>query len=414
MAKRQTHNATPLDAANTIDAANAATPTPLNAAILIGATQLEQDNAAAIALDGARLAHAAALDAAAPAIMPDAAPSESDAVIAVRAEIASLTVALDMLKVSAPDAVPALQDRLDAANGKLALALANDALDAEKTRQLDAANAAAAASGLDADTLALMLASIERKYAPVEPTPDAAPDAEPDAPRRLPVSDRTLAANAAALADSELQTRAAATVAAFDADSGKLQCKVNRRPNTRFSGMVALAPSGGGVANAADYDVLTRAIRAYLIHGKGWQTSDNDGQTVPEAKWLAARGRYVLGGGVKSALDCFHSDAEIALYPDGRFRFAYRSTPNVRFLRTDNAAWSAFVSGRAAAPVAPSAPTPPTSSATPRQTPTPPSASSGIPTGGITPSARCQHCSVRNVLTDAECDNCGAMDWRIA
>jgi hypothetical protein len=392
-------------------AASAATDNAAPSASIhpIGATQMEQDNAAAIALDGAKLAHAAAI---APAA--DTTPVESPNVKAARAALDSLKVAQTMLRENAPDAAAALDDRIELANGVLALAIANDALDAEKARQIEATTNAAAASGIDADTLAHMLAAIERKYAPVESTPPPTLDA--DAPRRLQVSDRTLAANAAALADNTLQTRAAETLAAFDADSGKLQCKVNRRPNTRFSGMVALAPSGGGVANANDYDALTRAIRAYLITVKGWQTSDNDGQTVPESKWLAARGRYVIGGGVKSALDCFHSDAEIALYPDGQFRFAYHSTPNVRFLRTDNAAWSAFVSGRAAAPVAPTTPTPPTSSApvsTPH-VPTPPSASSAIPTGGITPSARCQHCSVRNVLTDLMCDNCGAADWRIA
>lgn len=390
MAKRANANANAADAANVNDAANdAATP-------LIAAPDAALESTPIMAND----ANATPLADAA-AIAPHA---------AINVEIDSLLNAIALVRESAPDAIPALQDRLDTAYGKLALAEANAKLDAEKTRQLDAANAAAAASGLDADTLALMLAAIERKYAPVEPTPLAAPDADADAPRRLPVSDRTIAANAAALADSGMQARAEVAIAAFDADSGKLQCKVNRRPNTRFSGMVALAPSGDGVANAADYDSLTRAIRAYLIHGKGWQTSDNDGQTVPESKWLAARGRYVLGGGVKSALDCFHSDAEIALYADGRFRFAYRSTPNVRFLRTDNAAWTSFVSGRAAAPLTPIVPTPPTVS-TPPTRPTPPS----LPqVGSITPSARCQHCQARNVLTDAECDSCGAMDWRIA
>lgn len=383
--------------------------TPLDAAsVEPSAANAAQEST--IVQDNTPLADAAAIAPSADTIVEMAAPALS-AIDAAIAEIKSLTVALDMLKVSAPDAVPALQDRLDAASGKLALAEANAALDAERLAQLDAANAAAAATGMDAETLAIVLSAIERRYAPVapvEPTIDA-----DNAPRRLPVSDRTLAANAAALADAGAQSRAADACIAFDADSGKLQCKVNRRPNTRFSGMVALAPSGAGVANAADYDVLTRAIRAYLVTVKGWQTSDNDGQTVPESKWLAARGRYVLGGGVKSALDCFHSDAEIALYPDGRFRFAYRSTPNVRFLRTDNAAWSAFVSGRAAAPVAPIVPTPPsapTSSAAPTR-PTPPT----LPLqGSITPSARCQHCNARNVLSDAECDSCGAMDWRIA
>lgn len=413
MARSQRTNAA-ANAANTTDAADAATANAAanaadNAAPDADAT-LEQpmldttDNAAPDAADTTDAAAA-----------PDAA---SDAVKAARREVQSLTVAIDMVRESAPDAVPALLDKLELAQGKLELAFANDKLDAEKARQLDAARIAADASGLDAETLAIMLDAIERKYAPVESAPPTL-DAAPDAARRLPVSDRTIAANAAALADSTLQARAADVVAAFDADSGKLQCKVNHRPNTRFSGMVALTPSGGGVANAADYDALTRAVRAYLITVKGWQTSDGDGQTVPESKWLAARGRYVIGGGVKSALDCFHSDAEIALYADGKFRFAYHSTPNVRFLRTDAAAWSAFVTGKAVAAAPVTTPTPPTTPTRPTP-PTPPSApraasaDSAIPQGAIVASARCQHCNVRNILTDAACENCGAADWRIA
>lgn len=402
------------DAATTNDAADAAS---VNAAPDAATTTVESATMLDTTNDAAN--DAATNDNAAAA--PDAAPPVSDAVRIVNAEIDSLTVAINMLRESAPDALPALQDKLDAANGKLALALANDKLDAERIRQLDAANAAAAASGLDADTLAIMLAAIERRYAPVESAAAPVADAANDAARRLPVSDRTIAANAAAFADSAIQARAADVVAAFDADSGKLQCKVNHRPNTRFSGMVALTPSGGGVANAADYDALTRGVRAYLINVKGWQTSDGDGQTVPESKWLAARGRYVIGGGVKSALDCFHSDAEIALYADGRFRFAYRSqAASVRFLRTDNAAWTAFVTGKAASAAAPvTTPTPPVSPTTPTPPtrPTPPvspSADSGIPQGAIVASARCQHCNVRNILTDAACENCGAADWRIA
>jgi hypothetical protein len=78
-------------------------------------------------------------------------------------------------------------------------------------------------------------------------------------------------------------------------------------------------------------------------------------------------------GGVKSALDCFHSGAEIAQYPDGRFRFAYRGTANVRFLRTDNAAWQAFVGGAASVTPAPAQTTPDAAQTpqTPRQTPAP-------------------------------------------
>ena len=338
---------------------------------------------------------------------------ESAAVTAARVYVASIETALNMLDATSP-AYAALTDSLATANGALALALADAQLDAAKLAEIDAARAAAA--NLPADLLAVMLDAIERKYAPAPIVPDAAPAPDvADNTRRGP-SDRTLALNAAASVDTEMAARASASTAAFNSDAAKLACTVNRRPNTRFSGMVALSPSSGGVANYADYDRLTRAIRHHLINVERWSASAADGQSVPEAKWLAARGRYVVGGGVKSALDCFHSGAEIAQYPDGRFRFAYRGTANVRFLRTDNAAWQAFVGG---AQTTPAVQAPVTTVATPdaastaRTAPTPPQ-TIALPNGGLASTARCQHCTARNIVGAAECSACGAAEWLTA
>lgn len=336
---------------------------------------------------------------------------ESAAVSAARAYVASIETALGMLASDSP-AYAALTESLATANGALALALADAELESVKQSEIDAATAAAAS--LPAELLAVMLDAIERKYAPAPIVPDAAP--APDLTTRRGPSDRTVALNAAASVDTEMGMRSAECMAAFNKDSGVLACTVNRRPNTRFSGMLALTPSGGGVANYADYDRLTRAIRHYLIEVERWAVSASDGQSVPEAKWLAARGRYIVGGGVKSALDCFHSGAEIAQYPDGRFRFAFpnRGQVGVRFLRTDNAAWQAFVGGTVSTTPAPAqAPVTTPAAANRMPAPTPPQ-TIALPNGGLASTARCQACTARNVIGAAECSACGEADWLTA
>lgn len=336
-------------------------------------------------------------------------------VASAQAEVAAIEAAIAVIGTGSAAAASALTASLEVARGKLALAEAEAARQTERLAEVAAANAAAEAAKLPDSVRDAMLAAIEARYAPVPevaPQPEVAPEV---GVRRAP-SDRTLAANAAAAANPLAEARAAAAVDAFDADSGKLACSVNRRPNTRFSGMVALAPSSAGVANAADYDGLTRAIRAYLINVKRWQVSDSDGQSVPEAKWLASRGRYVLGSGVKSALTCFHSGAEIAQYADGRFRFAYPGTPNVRFLRTDNAAWQAFIGTAAAAQPAAAAPASTEASApqaAAQRTPSAPQAMA-LPNGSIATTARCQHCQARNIVGTPECNACGSADWLLA
>jgi hypothetical protein len=347
--------------------------------------------------------------------------STADGTVEVSAERLALAK-IDGALASMPEghaARPALVARRVAALAAVEASDAAAAIAAERASEESDARNTAAEFGLDADVLTEMLAAIEAKYAPVaDPTPDAIAAIVEFGRRRGP-SERTISANADAAADTTYAARAADAAAAFDKDSGALSCNVHARPNTRYSGMLALAPSSTGVANYADYDRLTRAIRHHLVTVKRWPVSDSDGQSVPEHKWLAARGRYVIGGGVKSAIDCFRSRAELALYADGRFRWALPNTPNVRWLRTDNAAYALFVGGTA--PAAPAAPV-----TAPRQTPTPPTpptpptggeAASGtaqsdtLPQGSLTTTARCVSCASRNVTTAAECVNCGETAW---
>lgn len=345
---------------------------------------------------------------------------ELSEVAQAQALIVKLDAALIALAGTAAEAV--LIDQRNVALGTLAMAEAEHALQAQKWAEIAQVNGVAAS--LPVGMLDVLLDAIERKYAPApsDTAPDApdTADAPDSGPTPLYVSDRTRAANTAAWADPAMQARAADAYAAFERDSGKLDCRVNRKPNTRFSGMVALAPSSGGVANADDYDRLTRAVRAYLINVKRWKVGERDGQTVPESKWLASAGRYVTGGGVGNARDCFNSTAEIALYPDGQFRFAYAGD-NVRFLRTDKAAFDLFVGNKARASTAPV--TPPTDTAStatdaaPRAAtvPTPPN-TIALPDGGLARTARCQHCQTRNVVGMALCQNprCKLMDWYVA
>lgn len=406
---RKPHTPDAADAASTIEAASAAaTPATTVAIPTVEGTDITTEQTSAPAADNATP------DAAADTTPPMVADADA-AIVAAQANVSQIEAALGVLGADNP-AAAALQAALDTANGSLALAVADAALVRQKHAELSAAANAAQLAGVGADIAALMLAAIEAKYAPAPPAVEVTPDATPDATARRTVSDRALALNAAAAADTGMQARAADTVAAFDADSARLACNVQRKPNTRFSGMVALAPSGAGVTSYADYDALTRAIRAYLVNVKRWPTTPNDGQSVPEAKWLASRGRYILGGGVKSALACFNgSGAEIALYADGRFRFAYRGQSDVRFLRTDNAAWNAFVGGASAATVA--TPTPPATTpdapTAPRTAPTPPTVQATA-SGVLATTARCQHCAARNIVGTPECAACGAGDWLAA
>lgn len=333
--------------------------------------------------------------------LPAAAPVPT-AVEAAQAAIAEIEAAQAVLSPTSA-ARTALDAALAEAQGTLALAQAEAELEAEKAGEIMVARLAGAK--LPPHLLAAMLDAVEMKYAPAPPAPEAAP--VPEAGVRRGPSDRTLSLNAAASADTGMQQRAAAAVAAFNADSAKLSCNVNRLPNTRFSGMVALAPSSAGAANYADYDSLTRAIRWHLVNVERWPTSPSNGQSVPEAKWLAARGRYIVGSGNKSALDCFNHGAEIAQYPDGRFRWAYPGTAGVRFLRTDNAAWQAFVGSTASVVTSPV-----TTTSTPAApiVPTPP-AQVALPNGGLASTARCQACTARNVVGASECSACGESDW---
>jgi hypothetical protein len=273
---------------------------------------------------------------------------------AIKPEPTALSLAIDnvreiedMLAIATrPTIKAALETELAEARGALAL------LEAEAMRQLERETAEAEArASVEAISnperreraLGVLLAAIEAEFAPLP-----APEAELAAPEvyvgRRPASDRQHERNAAVAADPQALARGAALYAAFDADSATLRCKIGRAPNTRFPSVVALAPSGAGVANAADYDTAVRAVRAHML-ASGWPKSAKDGDTTAESKWLAARGRFAAGQPKHNerAACSFGSAAEIALYADGRFRLALPNTADVRFLSRDNAAWQAFV-----------------------------------------------------------------------
>jgi hypothetical protein len=310
-----------------------------------------------------------------------------------------IEAALAIVGASSP-ARAVLEAALIEAQGNIAL------LEAEAQRQLEhdgrVAEAEDAAAklpeSLRASALAAMLAAIEADYAP---EPEATPEPQSEPIGRRQASDRQHERNAAAAGDTELMARAAAVWQAFDADSAKLRCTAQRTPGTRFPSLVALAPSGAGVANAADYDALVRAVRAYMV-AQGWPRTEANGATTAESKWLAARGRYAAGG-TANAERSFVSGAAIAQYADGRFRLAYPGTAGVKFLRSDAGAWQAFV-GTTAGAVQPTVAPTATSSA-----PSTPDA----PT--LAQTAPCQHCGAKNIVGHyAQCRACKREDWQVA
>jgi hypothetical protein len=145
------------------------------------------------------------------------------------------------------------------------------------------------------------------------------------------------------------------------------------------------------------------------------------GQSVAIAPWLASVGVHAAGGlkGNDSLRLCFADRREIALYADGRFRLAMAGTAGVRFIRTDADAYAQFCGTSNAASTAPAPAAPTTPAATPdapsaaRTAPTPPPMQASH-TGALTPTARCQHCSARNVIPSAVCIGCGDADWQAA
>jgi hypothetical protein len=338
----------------------------------------------------------------------------SAAIDAARASVASLTAAMALLGESHA-AYAAMSDQLDVANGVLALAIADAEIDAEKNAAIASAHAAATAAKLPDDVLAVMLAAIEAKYAPV-PAP-AAPALElPAAPYvgRKPIGPRTADRNAQALAaadaDPTVYTRAAATHNAFRKDwSGDLR-GVSAVAGTRYVSIAAFA--GDGVANKSDYLALVPVLRRYLL-SVGLK---DGGESAATDAWLFGFGPHAAGapkGADTLALKFIHS-AGVALHSDGRFRLTPYGVAGVRFVSSDAAALAAWNGSTQAAstPTQAASTDAPAPAATPR-VPTPPAAQA-LPNGGIASTARCQHCTARNFTTNTECSACGVADWQAA
>lgn len=344
---------------------------------------------------------------------------EADAVSAARAYVASIETALGMLASDSP-AYGALTEALTAANGALALAQADAALDAEKLSAIDAAHAAATAAKLPDFALAAMLQAIEAKYAPAPPAPAVEADLTP-APAvtgRKPIgtvaTERNASVSAALAVDSTLALRVNHTIDAFRG-ADDVQCTCQRVAGTRYASLMPFASRGAGVANAADYRLLATAIRMRLTDAPFYLKAG--GASVAIVPWLTSTGVHAAGGpkGNDSLRLCFADRREIALYPDGMFRLATAGTAGVRFLRTDAQALALFngaVAGvqttLAQAPVTDGQLT--LDNVKVARVPAPP-AQAARPDGQVATTARCQHCTARNFTTNTECSACGAGDW---
>jgi hypothetical protein len=326
--------------------------------------------------------------------------------------VAQIETALAVLGADNP-ATATLQAALDTARGTLALAEAQAVLDSEKAAQV----AAVQALDMPAPVIADMLAAIERHYAPAPTVEDApAPVQAPVLNGRRPIgavaSERNATVASALAVDSDLLARANATIAVWRGSADDSSCVAQKLAGTRYAGLVALASGGAGVANRADYVVLSTAIRLRLQE-LGFRVG---GQTVISSVWLACIGPHSVGGvkGNDSLTISMGGAYAVALYPDGRFRLAPVGTAGVRFIGADSAAYAQFNGGTAsasAAPLAPPTQAPATAPVAPKA-PTPPT-QAATPSGALTSTARCQHCTARNFVTSAECASCGAADWHI-
>lgn len=329
---------------------------------------------------------------------------ESAAVSAARANIATIETALTVLGDNAAASV--LREQLDIARGTLALAQADATIEAEKTAEIAAATAAAV--NLAPALLDAMLAAIETKYAPVPETPAPVSPAPAPYVGRKPVGARTAQRNAVSLAvmavDSSVAVRASATYLAFRKDWQPDNIGVRPAAGTRYVSMVAFA--GDGVANASDYQSFVPQLRRHLIDcGLA-----SGGDSAASLSWLTASGPHAPGGPKDDdtlALK-FASRAEVALFADGRFRLATPNTPNVRWLHSDGTAQAAW-SGASTAPVMPRTPTAPTAPAAPV-----PPTTVALPSGVLATTARCQHCTARNIVGQPTCNACSATDWHVA
>jgi hypothetical protein len=355
---------------------------------------------------------------------------DTSAVAQQQQTIGTLQAAISSMPVGSAARL-ALEDVLVEARGMLALLEAQAESEAAQAQETSDAIAAAAAFNLSDSVLASMLAAIDSKYAPapieVEPQAQAEPLAVVGG--RKPLNPATVERNAtvaqALSADATVAERGHATIGAFNG-SDLAHCTVRREAGTRFASVCAFASNGAGVANKADYVSLATAIRM-LLAGAPYNLRVG-GQSTASVPWLSSTGPHAAGAikGNDSLRLCFADRREVALYPDGRFRLALPGTAGTRPIRTDAGAYALFVGGSASdaigvatvadsTPSAAHVPTPPTvqqmqaAGIAPTEAPR-----IALPNGGVTSAARCQHCTKRNLLTDTECSNCGAADWRIA
>jgi hypothetical protein len=324
---------------------------------------------------------------------------ESAAISAARANIATIETALTVLGDNAAASV--LREQLDIARGTLALAQADATIEAEKMAEISAATAAAA--NLPPALLDAMLAAIETKYAPAPPV--AAPAPAPYIGRK-PVGLRTAQRNAESLAvmasDANVAARASAAYAAFRKDWQPDNIGVRAAAGTRYASMVAFA--GDGVANDSDYQSFVPQVRQHLLSFGLAQ----GGNSAASLAWLTASGPHSADGpkGNDSLALKFSNRAEVALFADGRFRLAAPNTQNVRWLHSDAAAqavWSGASKPTAPAPAAPRTPAAPTAPTT-----------VALPSGVLATTARCQHCTARNIVGQPTCNACSAADWHVA
>lgn len=347
-----------------------------------------------------------------------------------QAAVASLETALASTAESSPMhavLVSALAD----ASGTVALMEAQAQSEVAYAAETSAAIALAAANNLPAYVLDSMLAAIDKQYMPAEPLavePQAQAEPQAVVGGRKPLNPATIERNAtvaqALSSDDTVAQRGHATIGAFNG-SDLAHCTVRREAGTRFASVVAFASNGAGVANKADYVSLATAIRM-LLAGAPYNLRVG-GQSTASVPWLSSTGPHAAGAvkGNDSLRLCFADRREVALCADGRFRLALPGTAGTRPIRTDAGAYALFVGGSASdaigvaapstAPTVAHVPTPPTvQQMQAAGVPLPETQRIALPNGGVTSAARCQHCTKKNILTETECSNCGAADWRIA
>jgi len=341
----------------------------------------------------------------------------SDAVAAALAEVNETEAALAV--ATRPIIRASLEAALVEARGLLALAEAEAALQADRA-QAESEARASVESITNPERRAVMLASmlqaIEVEFSPVAPAVEQAAVVEAAVGRRK-LGARHTALNAAVASDTDaLDIGALAyTVWLKSPDNDARIFGINS--GTRYPSFVPLASTGNGVANYADLERQTAAVRHHMrtVH-----EIDGDGNSTAEAAWLAARGKSYgpnMAKHAKCGIYQFTDGREVALCSDGRFRLS--NAPDARFISDDDAAYALFTGGTSAggtvsANATVSAPTVPASKRTAVGTPTVPTAptvAASASTGKLAKPAHCQHCGARNVIGDAECATCHDTEW---